>query len=246
MRYAQSILELLNQLYLDGYGRSDLCLARDAYVLAMGAFTGLARPSGKLFIDHAVGTASVLHLVGAPPAITCAGLIHSIYAHGEMGRWRKGISKASRRKVEAVVGAQVEELVAGYSALRWNRATISAIATEVKAYDAVGRGVVLMHLANEVDEHLDGGVLYLPDAERRRDADMLLLPSLVTMAEELGYPILASELPRVFEETMSSTIPAWVPDGSMRAVSLQVPRSCRRSLSGLLAGVSARILRRES
>ena len=246
MRYAQSILELLSQLCLDGYGRSDLCLARDAYVLAMRAFTGLVRPSGKLFIDHAVGTASVLHVVGAPRAITCAGLIHSIYAYGEMGRWRKGVSKASRRKVEAVVGVEVEELVAGYTALRWNRATISAIATKVKTYDAVGRGAVLMRLANEVDEHLDGGVLYLPDAERRRDADTLLLPSLVTMAEELGYPILASELARVFEETMSSTTPDWVPDGSMRAVSLQVPMSCRRSLRCLLAGVSAGRLRRQS
>lgn len=246
MRYAQSILELLNRLYRDGYGRSDLCLARDAYLLAMHAFTGLGRPSGKLFIDHAVGTASVLHGVGAPPAITCAGLIHSIYAHGDMGGWRKGISKASRRQVEAVVGLQVEELVAGYTALRSNRATASAIATELKTYDAIGRGVVLMRLANEVDEHLDGGVLCLPDAERRRSADMLLLPSLVAMAEELGYPILASELARVFEETMSSTIPAWVPFGSMRAVSLQVPMSCRRSLRSLLANVFARIIRRQS
>lgn len=246
MRYAQSILELLSQLYLDGYDRSDLFRARDAYGLATRAFTGLVRPSGKLFIDHAVGTASVLHVVGAPSAITCAGLIHSIYTHGEMGRWRKGISKASRREVEAVVGLQVEELVAGYTALRWNRATVSAIATELKTYDAIGRGAVLMRLANEVDEHLDGGVLYLPDAERRRNADMLLLPSLVTMAEELGYPILASELARVFEETMSSTIPAWVPDGSMRAVSLQVPKSCRRGLRCVLAGFSARILERQS
>jgi hypothetical protein len=234
MRYAQSILELLSRLHLDGYDRSDLCLARHAYVLAMRAFTGLVRPSGKLFIDHAVGTASVLHVVGAPPAITCAGLIHSLYAHGDLGRWRKGISKASRRRVEAVVGRQVEELVAEYAALRWNRDRISAIATEMKTYDAIRRGVVLMRLANEVDEHLDGGVLFLPDAERRRGADMLLLPSLVTMAEELDYPILASELARVFGETMSSTIPAWVPDGSTRAVSLRVPTSCRRSLRSLL------------
>jgi hypothetical protein len=246
MRYAQSILELLSRLHVDGYDRSDLRLARDAYVLAMRAFTGLVRPSGKLFIDHAVGTASVLHVVGAPPAITCAGLIHSIYAHGDLGSWRKGISNASRREVEAVVGPRVEELVARYASLRWNRATVSAIATEVKAYDAIGRGAVLVRLANEVDEHLDGGVVYVPDAERRRGADMLLLPSLVTMAEELGYPILASELARVFEETMSSTIPDWVRDGSMRAVSLQVPKSCRRSLRSLLADVSTRMLGRQS
>jgi hypothetical protein len=242
MRYAQSILELLGQLYRDGYDTSELCRVRAAYVLAMRAFSGLVRPSGKLFIDHAVGTAGVLHVVGAPPVITCAGLIHSIYAHGDMGRWRAGISKASRREVKAIVGPQVEELAARYAALRWNRATVSTIAAEVKTYDAIGRGVVLMRLANEVDEHLDGGVLYLPDAERRRGADMLLLPSLVAMAEELGYPVLASELTRVFEETMSSSIPAWVPDGSTRVVSLQVPMSCRRSLRWLLAGLSARSL----
>jgi hypothetical protein len=156
------------------------------------------------------------------------------------------MSKPARREVKAAVGSQVEELVAGYAALRWNRDTVSAIATEVKTYDAIGRGAVLMRLANEVDEHLDGGVVYLPDAERRRDADMLLLPSLVTMAEELGYPMLASELARVFEETMSSTIPIWVPNGSTRPVSLQVPMSCRRSLRSLLADVSTRLLGRPS
>jgi hypothetical protein len=246
MKYAQSILELLSQLYLDGYDRSDLCLARDAYALAMRAFTGLVRPSGKLFIDHAVGTASVLHVAGAPPAITRAGLIHSIYAHGDLGRWREGISKTSRREVAAVVGTEVEELVAGYAALGWNRGTVSAIATELKTYDAIGRGVVLMRLANEVDEHLDGGVLYLSDAERRRQASMLRLPLLVTMAEELGYPILASELGRVFEETLSSRIPGWLPEGPGRGVSLQVPASSRRSLRRLLADVSTRIRRRSS
>jgi Domain of unknown function (DUF6817) len=168
VRYAQSILELLHQLYVDGYGRSELRLVRDAYALAMRAFTGLVRPSGKLFMDHVVGTASVLHVVGALPAITCAGLIHSVYAHGALGRRREGISGVSRREVKAVVGAEVEQLVAGYAALRWDRGTVPVIATELTTYDAIGRGVVLMRLANEVDEHLDGGVLCLPDAERRR------------------------------------------------------------------------------
>src|SRR4029453_6824356 len=225
----------------DGYGRSELRLVRDAYALAMRAFTGLVRPSGKLFIDHVVGTASVLHVVGAPRAITCAGLIHSVYAHGALGRRRQGISGASRREVKAVVGAEVEQLVAGYAALRWDRGTVPVIATELTTYDAIGRGVVLMRLANEVDEHLDGGVLCLPDAERRRQADMLILPFLTTMASELGYPGLSSELGHSFGETMSARIPTPLPEGPRRGVSIQVPGSCRRSVGSLLAGVSLRI-----
>jgi hypothetical protein len=246
MRYAQSILELLHQLHLDGYDRSDLRLARNAYMLAMRAFSGLVRPSGKLFIDHAVGTASVLHAVGARPAITCAGLIHSIYTHGDMGGWRRGITAPSQREVEAAVGSQVEGLAVRYATLKWTRARVPVIATELKTYDPIGREVVLMRLANEVDEHLDGGVLYLPHADRRRHADMLLLPSFVTMAEELDHPLLASELTRVFGETMSSKIPEWAVEGPSRPETLQVPASCRRSLRRLVVDIAARMPLRRS
>ncbi len=46
VRYAQSILELFNQVHRDGYDKSDLQLLRDTYALAVRAFTGLDSPFG--------------------------------------------------------------------------------------------------------------------------------------------------------------------------------------------------------
>ena len=238
--YAQTILELLNRLRRDGYAVSDLCMIRDAYALAMRAFTGLVRPSGKTFIAHAVGTASVLHHVGAPPPVTAAGLIHSIYTHGDFGRWRKGISKSARSEVERSVGTEVEQLVARYAALKWNRSTMPAVSAALNAYDAVGRTIVLMRLANEVEENLDAGVLYLPDAERRRQADQPIVPILVTMAEDLGNPVLASELARVFEETTSATIPTGFHQEPKGEVFLRAPTSYRKRLHVSLAQLAMR------
>lgn len=238
--YAQTILELLNRLRRDGYAVSDLCLIRDAHALAMRAFTGLVRSSGKTFLAHAVGTAGVLHHVGAPPPVTAAGVIHSIHAHGDFGRWRKGISRAARSEVERSVGTEVEQLVARYAALKWNRSTMPAIGAALNVYDAVGRAVVLMRLANEVEENLDAGVLYLSHAERRRQADQPSVPILVTMAEDLGNPILASELARVFEETISATIPTGFHQEPKDGVFLRAPTSYRKTLRVYLAQLTMR------
>ena len=243
MRYAQSILELFNQVHRDGYDKSDLQLLRDTYALAVRAFTGLIRPSGKLFIAHCVGTASVLHCAGAPPCITCAGLLHSAYMHGGLAGWGAGAPKAARSEVRTLLGAEVEGLVARYATFEWNRRTIPTICRALQAYDTVGKGVVLMRLANEVDENLDGGVLYLANLERKRETDRPIVPLLVEMARQLGYGSLGRELAVVFEQTLSARTPDSKPQGLQRLVSLQVPRSCRRSFGSHLAEHTLRALR---
>ena len=58
--YAQTNIQLFNQLRRDGYSKTDLDLVRDAYELAMVLFSGRFQPSGKSFIAHVVGTASIL------------------------------------------------------------------------------------------------------------------------------------------------------------------------------------------
>ncbi len=61
-----------------------------------------------------------------------------------------------------------------------------------------------MRLANEVDENLDGGVLYLANLERKRETDRPIVPLLVEMARQLGYGSLGRELAVVFEQTLSA------------------------------------------
>ena len=102
--YAQTITQLLSQLQRDGYSLTELGLVGNAYKLAVSLFTGLYRPSGKTFIAHLVGTASILSSLHAAPKVVAAGLVHAAYSHGDFGGWSKGISSARRREVRNVLG----------------------------------------------------------------------------------------------------------------------------------------------
>ena len=65
---AQTNIQLFNQLRRDAYSDGDLNLVRHAYESAMVLFSGRFQPSGKSFIAHVVGTASILAWLRLPRA----------------------------------------------------------------------------------------------------------------------------------------------------------------------------------
>ena len=75
--YAQTNIQLLNQLHRANYTADDLHLVRTAYELAMRLFCGQFRASGKTFIAHLVGTASVLGSLRVGAALIAVGLLHA-------------------------------------------------------------------------------------------------------------------------------------------------------------------------
>ena len=79
----------------------------------MRIFTGLYLPSGKPFLDHLVGTASILAWLHAPIAVVAAGLVHATYLHGDFG-CRTGISDEKRKQVIDVVGTESENYITRY------------------------------------------------------------------------------------------------------------------------------------
>lgn len=109
--YAQTNIQLFNQINSEGYSKEDLVCISNAYNLAITLFPCYYRPSGKTFIAHLVGTASILASLHAPITIVVAALIHAIYAEGDFGSWTKGISNAKRERVRRVVGKEAEEYV---------------------------------------------------------------------------------------------------------------------------------------
>src|SRR5215469_10044102 len=75
--YAQTNIQLYNQLAELGYTAEDARRVHRAYGLAMQLFTGSYRGSGRPFLSHLVGTASVLASVRAPIEVVTAGLLHT-------------------------------------------------------------------------------------------------------------------------------------------------------------------------
>ena len=206
-RYAQTNIQLQNQLREDGYAEADLVRVRAAYDLAIRLFTGRFRGSGKPFVSHLVGTASVLGSLHQPVAVVAAGLLHATYTQGEFGTGIGGISDAKRRVVREAIGAEIEELIALYTTLPWNRSSLPDLARDPESRDAKDRTVLVMRLANELDDHLDLGMLYRHDAARCRRAIGEYLHLTVDMAQRLAFPELAADLKRVFDETVSAEVP---------------------------------------
>lgn len=234
--YAQTNLQLYTQLVEDGYPPEALVLVRDAYGLAVHLFAGWYRPSGKTFIDHVVGTASILASLDASPELVAAGLLHAAYDQGDFGPLRS--ERARRADVRAAVGDAVEEYVARYAVLPWNRESIRALHDGIDAAGPMKRRVVLMRLANLLEDHLDLGILFCVNARVRCNAIRNRGTLLVDLARKLGEPRLAGEIERAFEKILNdeSQAGSWG-DVAWRRARLLLPPSYRTRWRSLLSRV---------
>jgi hypothetical protein len=83
--YAQTNIQLFNQLHCNRYySDTDLKSICNAYSFARKLFAGLVRGSGKPFMCHLVGTASILASLNAPIQVVTAGLLHASYIYGQL------------------------------------------------------------------------------------------------------------------------------------------------------------------
>jgi (p)ppGpp synthase/HD superfamily hydrolase len=205
--YAQTNLQLYAELREAGYSAADIECIRVAYELALALFTGRYRGSGKPFLAHVVGTASILASIHARASIVAAGLLHAAYSQGEFGNGWSGAAPGKRERLRDAVGPEVEDLVSRYTSLRWQADTIPKIHERLEALDSRERDVLLVRLANELEDHLDLGALYCADAARRRDHVSTSLHLCVDMAKRLGSPELATALAQAFTETLSADVP---------------------------------------
>ncbi|HEV2063024.1 MAG TPA: hypothetical protein VGS00_00565 [Thermoanaerobaculia bacterium] len=192
--FAQTNLQLYAQIRTLGYAETELARLRAAYELALSLFPDLYRACGKPFVAHLVGTASILAAERVSADVLCGGLLHAAYAQGDFGNGVLGISEAKRSRVRAAVGAETETIVARYSTLPWSPSLAPQIAATAAALPALDRDVILMRLANELEDVIDWGSLYNADAERRLEDLARALPAWIATARAIGRESLASRL----------------------------------------------------
>lgn len=210
--YAQTSLQLFSQLRAEGYSDKERERLSEAYAIAIRLFAGIYLPSGKMFLDHLVGTASILASLHAPVEIVAAGLLHAAYFFGDFGSIQKGISKAKRAELRGVVGDEVEEYVAKYDRLLWTWENVQKVHANLSSdLDAVDRQVLLIRLANELEHELDlGGIYYAESAKEQKEHQINMSaygPMLVSMAERVGFFSLAAEMAPVFKNVISVQVP---------------------------------------
>lgn len=243
--YAQTNIQLFNQISHAGYSSADLEYLYRAYELAMCLFTGQFRASGKTFIAHLTGTASILVTLRAAPALIAAGLLHAAYTQGDFGNGGKGISNTKRLKLKQVLGDAAEQHVARYTAQPWNEPAMTVVYEKFATLNAIERDIILLCLVNTLEDYLDLGMHYSEDSQRGgggryTDTSGALQ---VKMAEQLGFPNLAAELIRVFEEHAVAEIHAPLRRAARFSFTL-APASYQRRPSAFLRRALAASLRR--
>lgn len=203
MTYAQTNVQLFNQLQQVGYSKDERQRVFEGYEFGIRIFSGLVLPFGKPFIDHLVGTASILASLRVPTELVVAGLIHAAYLHGDFGGFRTGATRRNRQRVRRVVGEETEAYVVAYHRLLWTSKKILALHDTVDELSATDRDVLLIRLANELEHHLDLGALYFARNETERKGHQRHIgrhgPLMVTMAERLGQSSLAAEMQATFD-----------------------------------------------
>lgn len=242
--YAYTNIQLYEQLQADGRSSSELAVVHATYRTASWLFAGRFQASGRVYLAHVVGVASILETLRLPIPVVAAGLVHNAYRTGDFGPARSGIPDAQRQFLRRAVGDEVESYVSGFRAHPLNRRAIEGALAEPGRLSALERVVFLIRLVDVLEQVVDLGVLYRADVAKwrariRRDGSLM-----TDGARMLGFPGLASELDRAFEEIHSSELPPELADPDGRSDGFVIaPRSYKRRwslLRSLGAGLGAR------
>ena len=163
MAVAQTNLQLQNQLDERGWSEADRIRVGRAYTLACELFAATLRPSGKTFLAHVLGTASIAVDSGASADEAIAAILHAAYFHGDFGDGRSGTTDEKRAEVRRVVGSAAEQLVHDYGAWPWRERIAALQQNGAEALRPDERQLAHLRIANEIEDWLDLAVAYVPD-----------------------------------------------------------------------------------
>jgi (p)ppGpp synthase/HD superfamily hydrolase len=204
---AQTSVELFNQLQRQHATDADLRLIRTAHGWAMSAFACRMHASGKPYLSHGIGAASVLAGCGLSADIVAAGLVHGAYRWGDFGPWRMS-GALKRQRLARDLGARVEAHAYRFQTLPWSLPAVVDVRERLTTLDDHTRTVVLMRLASDLDNLRDRGLLFCTDAEQRREVIERKAPVLAELADRLGFPLLARALMAAAADTLRGSVPA--------------------------------------
>jgi (p)ppGpp synthase/HD superfamily hydrolase len=246
--YAQTNIQLYNQLQRQQYSLEDIVEVRRVYDLMIRLMACRNRPSGKPMETHLVGTASVLATLRVPLKVILVGLSHAAYAAGDFGVARNWNLAAKRKQTQGVLDAQTEELLATYNSFAWTSNSILEVHRDLTALTPLEREVIVIRLANDLEDNLDFAILYCPNRQDRLNYLRRCGPAMQEMAATLGFPALEAELRLWHNLLLSAKLEDFPIATSHNTEWGFLPRSCRKRVPAFVGDtvmVSGRSLYRK-
>lgn len=182
---AQTRSALLDQALACGYDAAALRWLDEAWRLAQLLLDGGYRPCGRPFVNHLVGTASVLLRYGFRIELVVAGLLHAVYSHCPAHPGGPHAAIAQISSALGGVGSPVEKRVRAYT-LRDSRRLVAG--EEPFVDDAE---LLALVAANELDMLLSGELRHSGRPDAISEA---LVATIARTCDVLGAPGLARAL----------------------------------------------------
>ena len=179
---AQTRSALLDLAVARGYEAHELAMISNAYHVASVLHDGGYRPCGRPFINHVVGTASVLVRYGFQATTVASGLLHAAYTH--CPPHQRGVEAGLDAVASAIGGRDtaVERRVRDYT-LRDSGGAIATI--DVGTLSIIEAEVLAIAAANEIDMHLSGEFRYCGRTDAMPAA---MMAAIGPVCEALGVP----------------------------------------------------------
>jgi GT2 family glycosyltransferase len=153
--------DLLDLAQARGYRPREIAMIADAYHLAHVLTAGGYRPCGRPFVNHLVGTASVLVRYDFSVVTVLAGLMHAAYTHSPAHPDGPEAAVTALAILLGGDGSPVERLVRAYARRESGFGALAVEDTDPVSHLPVLEAQTLaIAAANEIDMHLSGEVRY--------------------------------------------------------------------------------------
>jgi (p)ppGpp synthase/HD superfamily hydrolase len=224
--YAQTNIQLYGQLRQAGYSLGDTRKIKDAYVLAQQLFSMKFRGSGRPYLAHLIGTASILVKHGAPYDVVIAGLMHAAYESGDFGHGLQRINETKRKMLRVGIGEEIEAIAYNYTVSKWHGAQAGDTAGAIADLSPMDRTTYLVRLANGLENALFDNYSY--SGVGKQNSLKSGLPTYIDYAKAAGHVALADELSLCLDAMHSRDIEEDLQDAT--ASYTIVPHSYRQRL----------------
>jgi (p)ppGpp synthase/HD superfamily hydrolase len=204
---AQTHLQLFQQMRSKGYSEAELTSVAQAYQVAIKLFANRFRPCGRPFVSHLVGSGAILVWLRVPIQMVVAELLHAAYQEGDFPNSLEGMTPRKRKELQAAIGAEAEALVAAYTVGSRSLTGLLASHARFKEMSPLERDILLMQLANELDDYRDLAGNHAANADERIAVIRQCGQHQVEMAEWLGRPELAQALRETYADSIAAVAP---------------------------------------
>ena len=208
--YAFSYQQLIRQAFDQGLGDDELVDIRVCYDIAIRLTDGLYRKQMVPFICHLVRSGSIVMYESPDLAPVLASMLHAVYfLHVFSHSTRRGPRMKDRQMLRDALGSEVESLVRDYSQFKWGPKVAAHWAESLDEADGRTEQLLVMRLADELEDHLDAAEAFVPRGQFHSDLQNYG-QEYVALARSMGRNSLAADFEEALEINQTVRLPAGV------------------------------------